>query len=101
MSQSFRAAGSAEDRVGSTAPATRNSLLNDGHGTFFHPMMQTTTPVPAEGGVEGGGLPKSAGTSFHGRRKLNGSACHRRPMAGVQDEAKHAITDADHGRWPC
>ena len=26
-----------------------------------------------------------------GRRKPNGSACHRRIMAGVQDAAKHAI----------
>ena len=33
----------------------------------------------------------SAGTSFHGRRKPNGSAFHRRIMAGVQDAAKHAI----------
>jgi hypothetical protein len=52
-----------------------------------YPMMQTTTPVPVDGGVEGGGLPKSAGSSFHGRRKPNGSACQRRTMAGVQDEA--------------
>jgi hypothetical protein len=34
----------------------------------------------------------SAGTSFHGRRKPNGSACRRRTMAGVQDEAKHAMS---------
>jgi hypothetical protein len=34
----------------------------------------------------------SAGSSFHGRRKPNGSACHRRIMAGVQDAAKHAIS---------
>jgi hypothetical protein len=54
-------------------------------------MMQTTTPVPVEGGVAGGALPMSAGSSFHGRRKPNGSACQRRTMAGVQDEAKHAI----------
>jgi hypothetical protein len=33
----------------------------------------------------------SAGTSPQGRRKPNGSACHRRIMAVVQDEAKHAI----------
>jgi hypothetical protein len=45
--------------------------------------MQTTTPVPVEGGVAGGALPMSAGTSFQGRRKPNGSACHRRSMAGV------------------
>jgi hypothetical protein len=50
-----------------------------------------TTPVPVEGGVAGGALPMSAGTSFHGRRNPNGSACQRRTMAGAQDEAKHAI----------
>jgi hypothetical protein len=33
--------------------------------------------------VAGGALPMSAGTSFHGRRKPNGSACHRRTMAAV------------------
>jgi hypothetical protein len=32
----------------------------------------------------------SAGTSFHGRRKPNGSACQRR--TGFQDEAKHAMS---------
>ena len=47
-------------------------------------MMQTTTPVPVEGGVVGGALPRSAGTSFHGRRKPNGSACQRRTM-GIGD----------------
>jgi hypothetical protein len=41
--------------------------------------------------VAGGALPMSAGTSPHGRRKPNGSACHRRTMAGVQAAAKHAI----------
>ena len=52
-----------------------------------------TTPVPVEGGgVAGGALSMSAGTSFHGRRKPNGSAFHRRIMAGVQDAAKHAIS---------
>ena len=34
----------------------------------------------------------SAGSSFHGRRKPNGSACQRRTMAGVQEEAKHAMS---------
>jgi hypothetical protein len=33
-----------------------------------------------------------AGTSFHERRKPNGSECHRRTMAAVQDEAKHAMS---------
>jgi hypothetical protein len=33
----------------------------------------------------------SAGSSFHGRRKPNGSAFHRRIIAGVQDAAKQAI----------
>jgi hypothetical protein len=41
--------------------------------------------------VAGGALPMSAGTSFHGRRKPNGSACQRRTMAGVQEEAKQAM----------
>jgi len=57
-----------------------------------HAIRQATTPVPVEGGVDGGALPVSAGTSFHGRRKPNGSACHRRTMAGVQEEAKHAMS---------
>ena len=34
----------------------------------------------------------SADTSFQGRRKPKGSACQRRTMAGVQDEAKHAMS---------
>jgi ribosome-dependent ATPase len=46
-----------------------------------YPIRQTTTPVPVAGGAEGGALPMSAGTSFHGRRKPNGSACQRRTMA--------------------
>jgi hypothetical protein len=58
-----------------------------------YPIRKVTTPVPVEGGVAGGALLMSAGTSFHGRRrKPNGSACQRRTMAGVQDEAKHAIS---------
>src|SRR5688500_372600 len=57
-----------------------------------YPIRQTATPVPVEGGVVGGALPKSAGDSFHGRRKPNGSACQRRTMAGVQDEPKHAMS---------
>jgi hypothetical protein len=51
-----------------------------------------TTPVLVEGGAAGGALPMSAGSSFHGRRKPNGSACHRRIIAEVQDAAKHAIS---------
>jgi hypothetical protein len=57
-----------------------------------YPIRQTITPVPVEGVVAGGALPMSAGTSFHGRRKPNGSACQRRTIAGVQEEAKHAIS---------
>jgi hypothetical protein len=57
-----------------------------------YPIRTVTTPVPVEGGVAGGGLPMRAGSSFHGRRKPNGSAFHRRIMAGVQEEAKHAIS---------
>jgi hypothetical protein len=61
-------------------------------GIRHYPIRQTTTPVPVEGGVEDGALPNSAGTSPHGRRKPNGSAFHRRIMAAVQEEAKHAIS---------
>jgi hypothetical protein len=57
-----------------------------------YPIRKVTTPVPVEGGVEGGALPMRAGASFQGRRKPNGSACHRRTMAGVQEEAKHAMS---------
>jgi hypothetical protein len=32
--------------------------------------------------VAGGALSMSAGTSFQGRRKPNGSACQRRTIAG-------------------
>jgi hypothetical protein len=42
-----------------------------------YPIRQTTTPVPVEGGVEGGALPKSAGSSFHGA----GSRTDRRATA--------------------
>jgi hypothetical protein len=56
-----------------------------------YPIRKVTTPVLVEGGVAGGALPMSAGTSFPGRRNPNGSAFHRRIMAGVQDAAKHAI----------
>jgi hypothetical protein len=58
----------------------------------LHPMMQTATPVPVEGGMTGGALPMSAGTSFYGRRKPNGSACQRRTKAGIHDAAKHAMS---------
>jgi hypothetical protein len=65
-------------------------------------MMQTTTPVPVEGDVAGGALPMSAGSSFHGRRKPNGSACQRRTMAGVQDEAKHVTSAMSPLKsWSC
>jgi hypothetical protein len=57
-----------------------------------YPIRKVATPVPIEGGAAGGALPMSAGTSFHGRRKPNGSACHRRTMAAVPDEAKHAMS---------
>ena len=55
-------------------------------------QAKVTTPVPVDGGVAGGALAMSAGTSFHGRGKPNGSAAHRRIMAGVQEEAKHAMS---------
>jgi hypothetical protein len=72
--------------------ATRSDDKRWRPGHRRYPIRQTTTPVPVDGGVDGGALPISAGTSFHGRRKPNGSAFHRRIMAGVQEEAKHAIS---------
>ena len=52
-------------------------------------MRKVTTPVPVEGGVAGGALPMSAGTSFHGRRKLldprHGAAMARRSVRPMQD----------------
>jgi hypothetical protein len=63
-----------------------------GQAADRYPMRKVTTPVPVEGGVAGGALPMSAGTSFHVRRKPNGSACQRRTMASVQDEAKRAMS---------
>jgi hypothetical protein len=64
---------------------SRDSLLRQ-EAIRGYPIRKVTTPVPVEGGVAGGALPMSAGTSFHGRRKPNGSACQRRTMAGVQEE---------------
>jgi hypothetical protein len=55
-------------------------------------MRKVTMPMPVEGGVEGGALPMSTGSSFHGRRNPNGSACQRRTMAGVEDETKQGIS---------
>jgi hypothetical protein len=63
--------------------------VTKGHSTLPH--EEGDHAGAGRGGVAGGALPKSAGSSFHGRRKPNGSACQRRTMAGVQDEAKHAI----------
>jgi hypothetical protein len=62
---------------GGQTSRSRHSLLRR------YPIRKVTTPVPVEGGVEGGALAMSAGSSFHGRRKPNGSAFHRRIMAGV------------------
>jgi hypothetical protein len=62
------------DEVGCTpCRRPRDSLLRQG-ATRRYPIRKVTTPVPVEGGVEGGALLKSAGSSFHGRRKPNGSA---------------------------
>ena len=75
--------------------AGKAARSNDNHwppGRLHYPIRKVTTPVAVEGGVAGGGLPRSAGTSFQGRRKPNGSAFHRRIMAGVQDAAKHAMS---------
>jgi hypothetical protein len=60
---------------------SRDSSLR-GKAMRPYPIRKVTTPMPVEGGVAGGALPMSAGSSFHGRRKPNGSACQRRTMAG-------------------
>jgi hypothetical protein len=79
-------------RVGRKNKARQAEVHHAGRpSTACYPIRKVSTPVPVEGGVGGGALPMSAGTSFHGRRKPNESACQRRTMAGVQDEAKHAI----------
>jgi hypothetical protein len=70
-------------------PITR--WLAEAKGRSRLPHQADDHTRAGRGGVAGGALPISAGTSFQGRRKPNGSACHRRIMAGVQDAAKHAI----------
>jgi hypothetical protein len=77
-------------RVHAVGPITRQLLRQKAIRRY--PIRKVTTPVPVEGGVVGGALAMSAGSSFHGRRKPNGSAFQRRIMAGVQDAAKHAIS---------
>ena len=80
------------NQVGCTpCSRSRDSLLGQA-AVRCYPLRKVTTPVPVAGGVAGGALPMSAGTSFQGRRKPNGSACQRRTMAGVQHEAKHAMS---------
>jgi hypothetical protein len=71
--------------------AGRPSTVRKASRPGNYPIRKVTTPVPVAGGVAGGALAMIAGTSFHGRKKPNGSACQRRTMAGVQDEAKHAM----------
>jgi hypothetical protein len=71
-------------------PITRQLAETKGHPTLPH--QEGDHAGAGRGGHAGGALPKSAGTSFHGRRKPNGSACQRRTIAGVQDEAKHATS---------
>ena len=56
-----------------------------------YPIRKVTTPVPVEGGVAGGALAMSAGTSFQGRRKPKGSACHRWTMWPVQQAPQHRV----------
>ena len=60
-----------------------------GHSTLPH--QEGDHARAGRGGVEGGALPMSAGTSFHGRRKPNGPAFHCGTMAGVHHEAERAI----------
>ena len=76
-----------------TSWASRTAAGRDSSRSWANERRRPNTrrQPTCNGGVAGGALPMSAGTSFQGRRKPNGSACHRRTMAGVQDEAKHAI----------
>ena len=71
-------------QVGVCTPRSRSreSLLSL-KAVRRYPIRKMTRPVPVAGGVAGAALPMSAGSSFHGRRKPNGSAFHRRIMAGV------------------
>ena len=65
-----------------------------------YPIRKVTTPVPVEGGPDRTRLERRGGWRAADerrhlvpwRREPNGSACQRRTMAGVQDEAKHAIS---------
>jgi hypothetical protein len=57
-------------------------------GRRRYPIRKVTTPVPVEGGVAGGALAMSAGTSFHGRRKLLDPAMVRRWQADPSGRCK-------------
>ncbi len=82
----------AADFAAGTGRASRaRGLWDDADGTGKLPIRKVTTPVPVQGDVAGGALPMSAGTSFHGRRKSKGSACHRRTMWPVQQAPQHRI----------
>jgi hypothetical protein len=75
---------------------SRGSLLRQ-KPIRCYPIRKVTTPVPVEAGVDGGALPKSAGSSFHGRRNPNGyrqdldliepALCLRFPDARLQPQA--------------
>ena len=56
--------------------------LAETKGIRRYPMRKVTTPVPVEGGVAGGALRMSAGTSPHGRRKPNGRRASAAPWPG-------------------
>jgi hypothetical protein len=76
--------------VHAVGPITRHLTETKGHSRLTH--QEGDHAGAGRGGRGGGALPMSGGSSFQGRRKPNGSACHRRTMAGVQDEAKHAMS---------
>jgi hypothetical protein len=89
-------------KVAATIAATLRGLNPVGYaGRSSTARMRSSRKLPHQkddharagrGGVAGGALPMSAGTSFHGGRKPNGSACQRCTMAAVQAEAKHAMS---------
>jgi hypothetical protein len=49
----------------SPSTATRSDDDHWPPGRRRYPIIKVTTPVPVEGGVAGGALPMSAGSSFH------------------------------------
>ena len=73
-------------RVHALEPVTRELAETKGHSTLPHEADDHTRGT-VEGGVAGGALPMSAGTSFQGRRKPKGSACLLRLLRCVRKQS--------------